>query len=122
MGSDEGGEERSCWQRLCDMQPNLVLVFLTRLQPEVIGEAVDCVDVTGRLLRDGSKQAVVGSSVYLPQDVEAFWNTKLARMAPPMIKQVARFCHRYAERVFRVLGFRVSAAMPGPTHYGEGSM
>eukprot|EP00873_Tetraselmis_striata_P024632 jgi/Tetstr1/444896/TSEL_032734.t1 len=94
MGSDEGGEERSCWQRLCDMQPNLVLVFLTRLQPEVIGEAVDCVDVTGRLLRDGSKQAVVGSSVYLPQDVEAFWNTKLARMAPPMIKQVARFCHR----------------------------
>jgi hypothetical protein len=94
MGGREEEEGVTCWQRLCAAHPNLVLVFLTRLEPEVIDDAVDCVDATGRLIGADNRQCVVGSSVYLPQDVEAFWNAKLAGIGPSMHKRVASACHR----------------------------
>eukprot|EP00951_Prasinocladus_malaysianus_P047502 scaffold650725_cov56-Prasinocladus_malaysianus.AAC.1 len=57
----------------------MVLVFLTKLQPELLDDDVDFADVHGTLARAEDNNYASGDAQFLPENMQAFWEGKLHR-------------------------------------------
>lgn len=78
------------WMQLCKEFPSLVLVFLTRLNPELLDDDVDFADRQGNLAT--GEMYVAGSSVYLPECLQSFWRKKTALQMKSWRRQIMEYC------------------------------
>jgi hypothetical protein len=82
----------ACWADLCDQFPDLVVVFLSKMQLETVADSFKYGDTTGILNTEqsGDRMVVNGSADYIPDCVPTFWDVCLrGRLSPKLAKAAA---------------------------------